>query len=90
MNKNMKYVLLVVGALLLAYVIYICVCNGKQKEKFYVDGSLNGSVPFGGLKYNSYDMVEPTMDTFADIVAPSEPYGATQPTCTSLPLAQKA
>ena len=88
MNKTMKCVLLVIGVLLLVYVV--CMCLYKKEEKFAVDGALNGSVPIGGLKYNSYDMVEPTMDTFADIVAPSEPYGQSRSNCSSLPFPQQA
>src|SRR3990167_2857132 len=87
--KSIKYVLLGVGILLVIYIIYVC-CTCKQKENFSVDGAINGSAPAGGIPYNSYEMVEPTMDTFADIVAPATPYGQQSATCTQLPLAQKA
>lgn len=86
MNNRIKYIILAIGAVLLVYVIYMC-CT-KKKEQFSVDGALNGSVPVGGLVHNTYDVVEPTMDTFADIVAPSQPLS--QGSCTTLPLAQKA
>jgi len=84
MNRNTKFLLLALGLAFLTYVIYAC--NGK-KENFSVDGAINGNVPIGGLNYNSYDLIEPSMDTFADIVAPSQPF--TTQTCTDLPIAQK-
>lgn len=91
MNCSTKYVLLAIGVLILGYVIYVCcVGKGKNKETFAVDGAINGDVPIGGNYYNTYEMVEPTMDTFADIVAPSEPYAQQSSTCTNLPLATKA
>ena len=86
MNNNTKFLLLAIGLTVLLYVLYMC--NGK-KEGFAVDGAINGNVPAAGLNYSSYDLIEPSMDTFADIVAPSQP-AAAQGTCTNLPLAQKA
>lgn len=91
MNKNIKYILYGVGILFVCYALYVCFNINKPKEDFSVDGSINGAVPAGGLVYNAPQMIEPTMDTFADIVSPSEPLS--QPSCgscTNLPLAQKA
>ncbi len=85
MNNNTKFLLLALGLTFLLYVLYMC---NRKKEGFAVDGAINGNVPAAGLNYNSYDLIEPSMDTFADIVAPSQPAGAG--TCTNLPLPQKA
>ncbi len=73
-NNNTKFLLSVLGLAFLVYVLYMC--NKPKKEKFTWDNAVQGEYLTGGLKQNSYDLIEPTMDTFADIVAPSEPYSA--------------
>lgn len=84
----MQFLLIAGCAIIVVYILCTCM---KSKENFAVDGAINGSVPAGGV-YNvtpNYNVIEPTMDTFADIVAPSNP--ASNPPCANnLPIAMKA
>ena len=86
-KKNIKYFMGLVIVLILAYFIYNYFKTPKNNESFSVDGSINGGVPLGGIINNTYDIIQPSVNTFADIVAPSNPGGS----CNSrLPLPIKS
>lgn len=87
MNENTKKILYVVGILVVLYFLYKYL---TKNESFSVDGAINGSVPLGGIVNNTYDIVQPDINTFADIVAPSMPMTGGSCSSNKLPLPMKA
>jgi len=88
--KSHKVVFIIGGIVLLAIIGFlIWYFYPSSAEGFAVDGAINGAVPVGGLYQNSYNIVKPSIDTFADIVAPSEPYSCPR-NPKDLPIAHKA
>jgi len=87
MNENTKKILYVVGILVVLYFLYNYL---TKNESFSVDGAINGSVPLGGIVNNTYDIVQPDINTFADIVAPSMPITGGSCSSNRLPLPMKA
>ena len=85
MNDNTKKILYGFGIIVVLYFLYKYL---TKNESFSVDGAINGSVPLGGIVNNTYDIVQPDINTFADIVAPSMPM--TGGSCNKLPLPMKA
>jgi hypothetical protein len=100
MSKRLRMLLLVVlvvglvAAVVVAGMRYWKAPAPKEdtQESFAYDGALTG-VNLGGNPVNTYNLVEPTLNTFADIVAPATPNaGSTSRNaeCSRLPLATKA
>jgi hypothetical protein len=75
MNRNTKILLCLLGLAIVAYFVY----NLNKKESFSIDGSINGGVPLGGIVNNTYDIIQPSVNSFADIVSPSQPLKNTVP-----------
>lgn len=66
MDSNTWWIWLIVAIVVVVIVIIIVIA--MKKESFSVDGSMNNGWNAGGLVYNTFDVVQPSIDTFADMV----------------------